>query len=90
MATLKDVAKLAGVSYGTVSNVLNGNGKVSSAKIMAVQQAAQALGYVMNGRAKSLREGRSSRLAVVLPNLHHAQYSDFYTSFSRYAEEHGY
>ena len=41
MATLKDVAKLAGVSYGTVSNVLNGNGKVSSAKIMAVQQAAQ-------------------------------------------------
>lgn len=90
MATLKDVARLAGVSYGTVSNVLNGNGNVSSAKIMAVQQAAQALGYVMNGKAKSLRESRSSVLAVVLPNIQHPQYSNFYTSFYRYAEEHGY
>ena len=69
MATIKDIARLAGVSHGTVSNVINGNGNVSSAKILAVQKAAQELGYAMNARAKSLREGRSTTLAVVLPNI---------------------
>ena len=51
MATIKDIARLAGVSHGTVSNVINGNGNVSSAKILAVQKAAQELGYAMNARA---------------------------------------
>lgn len=90
MATIKDVARLAGVSHGTVSNVLKGNGKVSSAKILAVQKAAEALGYSLNGKAKSLREHKSNNLAVILPNLQHPQYTDFYTSFHRYAEDHGY
>lgn len=90
MATLKDVARLAGVSHGTVSNVLNGKGNVSSAKIIAVQKAAQSLGYSMNGKAKSLREHKSDTLAVLLPNLQHPQYTDFYTSFHRYAAEHNY
>lgn len=90
MATVKDVARLAGVSHGTVSNVLNGNGNVSSEKILAVQKAAEALGYSMNGRAKSLREHKSDHLAVILPNLQHPQYTDFYTSFNRYASDHNY
>ena len=51
MATIKDIARAAGVSQGTVSNVLNGKGNVSSTKIRQVQQAAQQLGYALNQRA---------------------------------------
>ena len=55
MATIKDIARAAGVSQGTVSNVLNGKGNVSSTKIRQVQQAAQQLGYALNQRAQVLR-----------------------------------
>ena len=48
MTTIKDIAKAAGVAQGTVSNVLNGKGNVSSEKIRQVMDAASALGYVPN------------------------------------------
>ena len=54
MATILDVARLAGVSQGTVSNVLNGKGNVSSEKIRVVEEAAQQLGYTINERARIL------------------------------------
>ena len=49
MATIIDVARMAGVSQGTASNVLNGKGNVSSEKIKAVEEAAKKLGYAFNG-----------------------------------------
>lgn len=90
MATIKDIAKLAGVSHGTASNVLNGRGNVSSAKILAVQKAADQLGYTLNLRAKGLREGRSNTLVIMLPNLFDRQYADLYTSFRHCAESRGF
>ena len=53
MPTIKDIAKEAGVAQGTVSNVLNGRGNVSSDKIILVEQACAKLGYTMNQRAKA-------------------------------------
>ena len=50
MPTIKDIAKEAGVAQGTVSNVLNGRGNVSSDKIILVEQACAKLGYTMNQR----------------------------------------
>lgn len=90
MATFKDIAKLAGVSYGTVSNVLNGRGNVSSDKILRVQQAASQLGYTPNQGAQILRKGNSNLLAVILPNISDHQYADFYISFQNHAEAAGY
>lgn len=89
MTTIKDIAKAAGVAQGTVSNVLNGKGNVSSEKIRQVMDAAAALGYVPNERAKLLRKGRSNTLAVLLPNIRSKQYIDFYLSFKAYAESYG-
>ena len=90
MATIKDIARLSGVSQGTVSNVLNGKGIVSSEKIMLVEAAAVELGYTVNERAKLLREGRSRILAIVLPNIRFRQYVDFYRSFTSFAESRNY
>ncbi len=90
MATIKDIAQLAGVSQGTVSNVLNGKGIVSSEKIKLVESAAASLGYTINERAKILRKGKSRVIAVILPNLRFPQYIDFFESFKNYLESVGY
>ena len=89
MATLKDIAALAGVSQGTVSNVLNGRGNVSSEKIRLVEAAAAQLGYAVNERAKLLRKGSSDILALVIPNIRFREYDDIYTSFRIAAEKSG-
>lgn len=90
MATIKDIAREAGVSQGTVSNVLNGKGNVSSDKILLVERAAAKLGYTINQRAKTLRKGSSNLLAVILPNIYDQCYTDFFLSFKHYAEEYDY
>lgn len=90
MATIKDIASVAGVAQGTVSNVLNRRGNVSSEKIRLVMDACEKLGYVPNERAKILRKGHARLLGVLLPDLHAQRYTDFYQSFKTYAENHGY
>lgn len=90
MATIKDIAREAGVAQGTVSNVLNGRGNVSSDKILLVEEACAKLGYTINQRAKTLRQGSSHLLAVILPNMNDRRYTDFFLSFKYYAESLGY
>lgn len=77
MPTIKDIAERAGVSHGTVSNVLNKRGNVSVEKIQLVEQAAKELGYSMNAQAKELRAGSSKRVCVVIPNSNVKRYRDF-------------
>ena len=90
MATIKDIAKAAGVSQGTVSNVLNGKENVSSDKIERVMRVVAEMGYTINEKAKNLRRGKAHVLAVIVPNLTDRPYVDFVTSFKRYAQEEGY
>ncbi|WP_182502297.1 extracellular solute-binding protein [Peribacillus huizhouensis] len=78
MATILDIAKEAGVSHGTVSNVLNGKGNVSSKKMELVLKAAEKLGYNLNNNAKLLRSGKSQTIIMILPSLGLEEYSIFY------------
>lgn len=78
MTTIKDIAKQAGVSHGTVSNVLNGRGNVSVKKIKLVEDAAKKLGYQLNLQAKILKEGAAKTISVVLPNVTSQQYANLY------------
>jgi DNA-binding LacI/PurR family transcriptional regulator/ABC-type glycerol-3-phosphate transport system substrate-binding protein len=78
MVTILDIAKEAGVSHGTVSNVLNGKGNVSSKKMELVFKAAEKLGYNLNNNAKLLRSGKSQTILMILPSLGLEEYSIFY------------
>jgi len=66
--TLRDVAALAGVSFKTVSRVVNGEPGVSSAVTDRVREAADALGYRPNAAATALRraDGRTATFGVLL------------------------
>ena len=68
MPTIKDIAQEAGVSHGTVSNVLNNRGNVSVEKIQQVHKAAAKLGYKLNTSAQELRQGNSKTIALILPS----------------------
>lgn len=65
-ASIRDVAQHAGVSVGTVSNVLNRPGEVSAESIRRVHEAIEALGYVRNDAARKLRAGVSTTVGFVV------------------------
>jgi LacI family transcriptional regulator len=68
MPTIQDVAREAGVSKMTVSNVLNGHrDRVSPATIARVMEVVGRLGYVPNATARSLSARRSNIVALVFP-----------------------
>lgn len=65
-ASMREVAALAGVSMGTISNVLNKPDMVSAATRERVEAAIAQLGFVRNDAARQLRAGQSRMLAVVV------------------------
>lgn len=68
-ATLHDVARLAGVSIKTVSNVINDYPHVRPATRDKVESAIRHLGYTPNLTARNLRSGRTRAVALALPEL---------------------
>jgi LacI family transcriptional regulator len=69
-ATIKDVARRAGVSVATVSRVFNESGPVDESTAQRVVAAAKELRYVPNQAARSLITRRTHTLGVILPDMH--------------------
>lgn len=66
MATIKDIARITGVSATTVSNVINGRaGRVSAETIEKINKAIEELGYVPNMSARSLVSSSSKVVAMI-------------------------
>jgi LacI family transcriptional regulator len=65
-ASMNDVARLANVSHGTVSHVLNHPDRVSPARREAVEKAIKELGFVRHEAARHLRAGNSSTVGLLL------------------------
>ena len=80
MPTIKDIAKEAGVSCGTVSNVLNRKGNVKADKIKRVEETVSRLGYEVNESAKTLRRHVKQTIAVLVPNMRSRHYVELYES----------
>ncbi len=68
-ATLHDVARLAGVSIKTVSNVINDYPHIRPITRAKVETAIAELGYTPNLTARNLRSGRTGAIALALPDL---------------------
>lgn len=69
MVTIKDVARVAGVSTATVSRVIHGSGKVGDACRARVQKIIAELGYRPNTNARALVSKTSDTIGVVTPKL---------------------
>ena len=69
MAGIKDVAREAGVSVGTVSNVINRPDMVSEETRVRVQRVIERLGYVRSESARQLRAGRSRIMALLVLDM---------------------
>lgn len=87
--SIRDVAKLAGVSTATVSRVINGSDGVTGAAREAVLRAARELKYVPHAAARALSTGRTRTIAVLLPDMHGAFFSELIRELDQCAHAHG-
>ena len=81
--SLRDVAKAAKVSVGTVSNVLNRPEVVAPETLARVQGTIKDLGFVPNGFARHLRSGNSRTLGLIVPDVA----NPFFTEVARGVED---
>ncbi|WP_165400145.1 LacI family DNA-binding transcriptional regulator [Motilibacter rhizosphaerae] len=88
--TLRDVAELAGVSPRTVSNVVNGYARVTPDTRAKVERALAQLDYQPNLLARSLANGRSGQILVVVPYLDTPYFSELLQAVIPRARTRGY
>jgi LacI family transcriptional regulator len=81
--SLRDVAKAAKVSVGTVSNVLNRPDVVAPETLARVEATIKELGFVPNGFARHLRSGQSRTLGLIVPDVA----NPFFTEVARGVED---
>src|SRR2546427_10899358 len=82
MSGIREVAKRAGVSLGTVSNVLNRPEIVAEETRRRVQLAIEEIGFVRNGSARQLRSGHSQYIGLVVLDIA----NPFFTEVARGVE----
>ncbi|WP_123703875.1 LacI family DNA-binding transcriptional regulator [Rathayibacter sp. PhB127] len=89
MATLADVAALAGVSKATASRTLSRPEVVSPETAARVLSAAAKLGFIPNSAARQLARGRTGVVALVVPTLDNAFFTPIIGGAQRRADEDG-
>ncbi len=90
MTTIREVAQRAGVSYATVSHVINNTRFVSDETRARVQQAMSELNYRPNAIARSLRNGRTNSIGMILPDSSNPYFAEIGRAIEDEAFNHGY
>lgn len=90
MATIKDVAKRAGVSISTVSNVLNSSKYVSDELTQKVQAAIADLHYRVDVTARNMKIRNTKMIGVIVSSFHIIFVPQVMNGIQKYASEHGY
>src|SRR3954449_6576628 len=88
--TMRDVARLAGVSTSTVSAVINEHVPVSPERKNKVMEAMAALDYHPDEVARSLKTGRTNVIGVVIPDITNAFYPEVVRAIENAARSAGY
>lgn len=88
-ASIREVAELAGVSVGTVSNFFNRPEIVSESAVQRVREAVDQLGYVRNDAARKLRAGVSTTVGFVVLNGQNPFFTDVVRGAEDEASRHG-
>ncbi|GAA1439486.1 LacI family DNA-binding transcriptional regulator [Leifsonia poae] len=86
--TLHDVARAAGVSIKTVSNVINDYPHIRESTRARVLEAIAELGYQPNLSARGLRSGRTGAISLIIPDLKNAYFAELADAVMRAAGEH--
>lgn len=89
MATIKDVARMAGVAPSTISKYING-GKVRKENVEPIEKAIAALDYRANPFARSLKTGHNRSIGVLIPDMIASFYGNVVTNLSRVVREKDY
>ena len=87
--TMKDVAREAGVSLGTVSKVINGI-PVGEAYRIRVDEAIQRLDYRVNNYARGLKTNKTNSVALLMPSLRHPFFALLTNELTACLSRHGY
>ena len=90
MATIVDVAKLAGVTPTTVSRVINNRGYISEKTKKRVQEAMDELGYQPNEIARSLTKQKSNTIGVIVPHISHPYFAKLISNLENEAAKKDY
>jgi LacI family transcriptional regulator len=88
MATIRDVAKMAGVSISTVSVALKDSTQVTAETYRRITEAADAVGYRPNPVAQSLKAGRSRLIGVIVGTLSNPYFGELANGIEQTAQEH--
>ncbi|MBZ9780860.1 LacI family transcriptional regulator [Pseudomonas sp. REP124] len=90
MATIKDVAALAGISYTTVSHVVNKTRPVSEEVRIKVEAAIKTLDYVPSAVARSLKAKTTATIGLLVPNSLNPYFAELARGIEDYCERNGY
>lgn len=89
-ATIRDVAREAGVSVATVSRVLNDSGPVKDETRQRIRAVAQRINFLPNSTARSLSTSRTLMIGVLLPDLYGEFFSEVIRGIDQTAQRHGF
>ena len=89
-ATIKEVARMAGVSVATVSRVLNAKGPVREETRSRILAAVESLRYSPHGAARSLTTNQTDTLGVLLPDIYGEFFSELIRGIDSAARRQGY
>lgn len=90
MATIKDVAREAGLTVGTVSRVLNNRGYISDATREKVYQVMKELNYQPNEVARSLSKSKTNTIGVIVPHIVHPYFAKLISNLEKAASDRSY
>lgn len=88
--TMKDIARIAGVTQATVSYVINGSEDISETVKKKVLDTAEELGYIPNLVARNLKKRKTNTIGIIVPDVMNSYYSEMIKYNERIIRERNY